>query len=225
MTHTKFIELLNLYLDHEIDAEEAALLEGEIQSDPERYRLYRQYCRMQKGCSLVAGNFTEASAPILAFSPEQSPRPRSYSGWYAGVGAMAAAACIAFVLVNRPAAQQPDFNVPSAPMVAKATPPKVTRQSNQAPTFSMPEFATSSQGLQTVFTPKLINTPETAESARAFFARESADQFNWMNRPQLNPLDTREMIFRLEPATDQRTYRSHRPMEGQVEMTAFQFQR
>ncbi len=95
--------------------------------------------------------------------------------------------------------------------------------------LAMPVFPTNNTKLQTVFTPKLINTPATAESARAFFARETEAGFDWMEDVQLDPIesDPSEMVFSVDPAVKQppRTYRGRRSFEGQVEMTAFQFQR
>jgi hypothetical protein len=62
MKDSEFIELLNLYLDHEISADNAARLEAEVQGNPERRRVYRQYCRMQKACTLLANDFNGQEA-------------------------------------------------------------------------------------------------------------------------------------------------------------------
>lgn len=106
MKDSKFIELLNLYVDHQITDADAAMLEAEIQQNPKRRQVYRQYCRMQKACAVLAENFrTEAPAPadsgkIVEFTPQRRSILR---GAYA-VGALAAAACIAtVVLMNRQA--------------------------------------------------------------------------------------------------------------------------
>ena len=47
MKDSEFIELLNLYLDHEISVADAARLEAEVQGSPARRRVYREYCQMQ----------------------------------------------------------------------------------------------------------------------------------------------------------------------------------
>ena len=39
MNDSEYIELLNLYLDHEISAADAARLEAEVQSNPARRRI------------------------------------------------------------------------------------------------------------------------------------------------------------------------------------------
>ena len=53
MKDSKFIELLNLYLDQQIEPAEAALLEEEIARNPARRQTYQQYCRMHRACTLM----------------------------------------------------------------------------------------------------------------------------------------------------------------------------
>lgn len=232
MKQDKFIELLNLYLDHEISAEDATRLEGEIQRNPERRNIYREYCQMQKGCSLIAEKFSELDQTEPVFSAESASAKRGgFAGWYAGAGALAAA-CLAVVMVlqsNESVEMAETTTIAATPnkTVVASAPVSVTNPGSSR--LAMPVFPTNNTKLQTVFTPKLINTPATAESARAFFARETEAGFDWMEDVQLDPIesDPSEMIFSVEPALKQapRTYRGRRSFEGQVEMTAFQFQR
>jgi len=104
----KFTELLNLYLDHEISAEEVRVLEAEILRSPARHTLYRQYCAMHKGCLELASTFapqTEAAAATrvasareLANNREASPSARDKFGWATWLGGLGlAAACGALV--------------------------------------------------------------------------------------------------------------------------------
>ena len=51
MNKSRFIELLNLYLDNELSAEEADELLDETRRNPRRYELYLEYCRIHKACS------------------------------------------------------------------------------------------------------------------------------------------------------------------------------
>lgn len=53
MKESRYIELLNLYVDHQLTPAEASELEAEVQRNPERRRVYAQYCRMQKACTLL----------------------------------------------------------------------------------------------------------------------------------------------------------------------------
>jgi len=120
MTNTKFTELLNLYLDHEIGIEDAAALEAEIQQNPERREIYRQYCQIHKGCAQLASSFAGAGAADLtrdlAARRNQSSR-RHFAAWTVGLGAMAAA-CFAVVLLNRESASVVPASVAQANQAA-----------------------------------------------------------------------------------------------------------
>jgi len=100
MSEREFIELLNLYLDHEIEAADAARLEAEVRSNPERRRTYLQYCRMQKACALLAEDFASERVPARPVSMA------SGFGWaaagFASFGVVAAGLAVAFVLWQRP---------------------------------------------------------------------------------------------------------------------------
>ena len=81
MKDSEFIALLNLYIDHEITVADAARLEAEVQSNPERHQIYRQYCRMQKACTVLAQDFqTEQLSPVggkvLSFDQPARRAPR-----------------------------------------------------------------------------------------------------------------------------------------------------
>ena len=53
MTSKKFQELLNLYLDKRITSTELSLLQREISTNPERRRVYEQYCYMHQASRLI----------------------------------------------------------------------------------------------------------------------------------------------------------------------------
>lgn len=116
MNESRFIELLNLYVDHQLSTSEAAELEAEVQKSPERRRMYAQYCRMQKACTLLfeserAHAPKTAAAIMAARQVEVARTDRPTSGGRALVGSKvfplfrfpvlgglaAAAACIVFV--------------------------------------------------------------------------------------------------------------------------------
>ena len=134
MKDSEFIELLNLYLDHEISADNAARLEAEVQGNPERRRVYRQYCRMQKACTLLANDFNGQEAgdathnrKVIAFDPS------GRSAWGPGIlaaGGLMAAACVALVLVNRSSGPTPP---------AVAAPTVATMQGTVAPVAAQVE--------------------------------------------------------------------------------------
>ena len=64
MKDSEFIELVNLYLDHEISTADAARLEAEVQTNAARRQIYRQYCRIQKACRMAAADFQ--TEPVAA---------------------------------------------------------------------------------------------------------------------------------------------------------------
>jgi hypothetical protein len=60
MKERKFFELLNLYLDCEIDSKAASELESEILSNRERRRVYGDYCRIHRATRLAFERFRSA---------------------------------------------------------------------------------------------------------------------------------------------------------------------
>ena len=220
MTHTKFIELLNLYLDHEITMEDAATLEAEIQRDPKRRAIYRQYCAMHKGCEQLAGAFANDRRGESRQVPAAAAPRRTLPGWVTGLG-MAAAACaaFAFVFVSR------QGDVP-APTVAAVEPTATTTPATSV--YSLAEL-NARPALHAVYTPTLVNLsrPTANASQSEFYAATTGEAFDWMDQVKLAPVENDEFSFRVRPVVVEgsRTYRSHRPYEGNAEMTAFQFQR
>ncbi len=207
MKDSKFIELLNLYVDHQISPAEAEQLEAEVKGDPERRRVYREYCQMQKACAVLAENFrTEAPAgdpKIVEFQPRRLPL-----GAIAYVGSLVAVAACVTVLFTLRTRQ-------SAPLAAVA--PAVAAAPVARP------------ALQPVFGPKVLSLrAQNAELAES--SADSAAFAEWMNNIQLSTMpgaSADDLRFdahgTLQP--DVRTYRAGRPIQGKVEWTAFTFQK
>jgi len=207
MKDSKFIELLNLYVDHQISAEDSARLEAEIQRDPRRRQIYRQYCQMQKACVTLAENFrTQAPAggKIIGFAPANR---RLTIATYA-MGVLAAAACAAVVFVNRSRLQERAAvaaNVPTELAIAtqpvKAVVPSPVRRA-----------------LQPVFTVRDNFGPQNSVNRVAL---------DWMNQVQFQPVPAEELWFQSKPTlqTDDLLLRSRPAAESQAEMAAIRFQR
>jgi hypothetical protein len=139
MKDTRFIELVNLYIDRQISAEETAELETEIQSSPRRRQIYQQYCHMHRATKLVYESFrANAEQPAaataqpgsIAYFAQRRQRVRR-NFWLSTAGGLAAAACAAFYFVradvkstNQAATQPAAAKVvvavpkPAAPVVA-----------------------------------------------------------------------------------------------------------
>ena len=99
MNEREFIELLNLYVDREIGANDALRLEAEVTANPERRRIYDQYCRMQKACSMLTSELANGHEGhverkvVVGFPISSEWRFRPLAA------GLAAAACLAVVFV------------------------------------------------------------------------------------------------------------------------------
>ena len=243
MKDSEFIELLNLYLDHEISAEDAARIEAEVQQNPARRRVYQDYCRMQKACTLLAKDYVDqavaTSVPedrkIAAFEPR-----RSWGlGVYAG-GLAAAAACVALVvLANRSTSVAPIPN--AANPVAALTP------STSAPVDVNVQLVAGNSAARTIA--QTVTVAAQHSDQRPVFAASplgmskgnvsagtlvAADQpaldarFEWINSMQLSPVRVPADNLRFDAKTDLKADpRTYGPghLQSDVQNAAFQFQR
>jgi hypothetical protein len=244
MKDSEFFELLNLYVDHEISAADAARLESEVQGNLERRRVYRQYCRMQKACTLLARDFVGESVEqkVLAFEPRRS-------AWGPGglaIGGLAvAAACVAFVFVNRRHEAAPGATAPAAqlavvqpvapaPAVAETKIQPVQPQNPPASAIARTVTLPVRRGdFQPVFvsTPFTFNGPNANAEALIAAAQENAQaRFEWMKRMRLAPMqqmpaEELRIDARSPLQLGSRIYSSDRPGDGELPMSAFQFQK
>ncbi len=249
MKDSEFIELLNLYLDHEIPSADAARLEAEVQHNPARRRVYQQYCRMQKACTMLAKDFIAEQSgavaepgarKVVAFEPRRS----SWGpGLFAFGGLVAAAACVAVVFINRPAPEAPQASgsdplaavqMPAAPAVAPVeTKVLVAQLENPAAhtgiarTVTMPVSGRSD--LQPVLVARSLSLGSQF-NATEVAAMPDTPQLDWISGLKIAPLQrtqVEELRFDARPAdvTKQPAYgtRVRATQQGIVEMTAFQF--
>jgi hypothetical protein len=179
MKDSEFIELLNLYLDHEISSAESARLEAEVTRSPERRRLYRQYCRMQKACVELAERSREEAPTQDVLAAAFTPR----SAWagMAGLwttGLMAAAAGIAIIAISHRSAVAP---APSGPSVAQSAP--------VAPANPAREAAPASDDFHPVFfAPSMALNGASSKPGSMFNSAGQNGQFAWMDRVQIAPI-------------------------------------
>ena len=214
MKDSEFIELLNLYLDHEISPAESSRLEAEVTRYPERRRLYRQYCRMQKACVELAERGHDEAPAQDALAAAFSPR----SAW-AGMGGlwttglMAAAAGLAIITITHRSAV-----TPSGPSVAQS-----------APAAPAPAAAPASDDFHPVFfAPSMALNGAGSKPAAMFNAADQNGQFAWMNRVQIAPIQlTSDGSGFVDPKPELKLDSSAAGdrTQGQdaVEQTAFQF--
>ena len=213
MKNSKFIELLNLYVDRQISPADAALLEAEIQQNPQRRKIYREYCQMQKACVILSENF-RTEAPVVEKLIDHTRAPRRL-GWptYA-MGFAAAAACIALVVVNTPVKQQNSL----------AASDPVTTPANAVPAAAVatvPVVESTRAPLHPAF-PGIMRE-ETVAAAQV--AKTERVPLDWMNQVRLERVKVEDLWFSNHPElqTSDLTLRSVRPNQGQIESTAFIF--
>lgn len=227
MNDKRFIELINLFVDHEISAAESAELEREIMGNPARRRVYQQYCKINKASVVLAGKFQAGSA--LAESKFANSarnmdtlvsrgvvrKAKSFSwAWISGLGMAAAAACVAFVLVRHDASS--GAAPLSSPVVAQ-----------QAPVPQAPAPQVKAKAIAPIAATSGFNATLVAQTDAT--GAQSGPSLAWVDRleiPAVRRVSTEDLSFetKAEPQ-DPRTFRSDRPMNMKVEMTAFQFQK
>jgi anti-sigma factor RsiW len=245
MKESEFIDLLNLYLDHEITTEDAARLEAEVQSNPARRRVYREYCQMQKACKLLAADFqTEAAAitdrKVVPF--DQAARPRRSGNLYLVGAFAAAAACVAIIFVGQ---RREAANAVTGPATAQTVASQAPETRTATPAVvSAPVAEPARMIATTVSTASLHNDATRNVASLSLASNAQADaflttamqqtdaQFEWMRNVQLTPLPERlpieQIRFDTQPAsvrTTNRTYGSPRPLQSDVRWIGFQFQR
>lgn len=244
MKDSRFIELLNLYVDREISREEAALLEQEILRDPSRKRIYQQYCRMSRASELLSEQFKSAAVPsgsVLAEAARKadakvvnfpSQGNRRFRPWLAGFACAAAAACLAFVIVHREQSKTAPVNVLDADALAISKTPKARsidpvafRNINAMPVAVQTRFSE----YKPVFVGQSIKAQDVPEQKNPLLIENKAD-LNWMKAVQVNPIQDipiENLVFEQKPTLrqDPRTFDSGRPVQGKIENISFQIQK
>jgi hypothetical protein len=205
MKDTEFIDLLNLYLDHEISPADAARLEAEVQTNAARRRIYQQYCRMQKACKMVAADFTSEAEvagaahekKVVAFDPDAvsaAVAARKRSNTFYTVGTFAAlAACVAVIFVKREQAGVSPTSDQVATHVA-ASPAGQVNHLTASPNVSAPRGLVSvapRPAATLVANPLFLTGNTQAQAVFAATVRQVDDQLAWLNSVKMPPLEQR----------------------------------
>ena len=177
MKETRFIELLNLYVDQQLTAAEATELEIELQRNSSRRRTYQQYCRMQKACAQLfeqerqsAPSTTKLSRALVEADRKVVAFPAPHRVWlsrglYAS-GVAAVAACVAFVFF-RPS--------PIAPQNVATQPANSELASAVTAVVKAEPAAPVTPAVQTVAIPPA--DPKTREMRKFYYAVLPVRQF------------------------------------------------
>ena len=240
MKESKFIELLNLYIDQQISPEEAALLEEEILNNLRHRRIYHQYCKMHRACTLVLENMgaqadqgsgvEEVASRVVDFAP-RAPR-RLWGYLVAGLGAAACVALVAvqvFVRADRnsagggivaaraasPVSDSTGLVKASAPVHVAATASPVSLRIGSPSAWPLLVFSPGNLSGRTTLVVKSpaepVLPPPLAVDAASPSLRRSVEQFVFEEPVSI--------------AGSPQVYRSRQQTDGQTEMSAFQFQR
>ncbi|MBL9216451.1 MAG: hypothetical protein JNG83_13320 [Opitutaceae bacterium] len=236
MRDTRFIELVNLYIDRQISSAEAAELEAEIQANPRRRAVYLQYCRMHRATKLVYESFrshapeqqpatTPAAEGSIARFEVQRRQRRGRWGYYLGTAAAAACVAIALARINAP-------DTTATRLMATLTPAPVPTAvaAPQAREVAPVQVAAADVPVAPATTLRTTVAAETDYSALLATLREEESQAFASGRIQLAkaPSLFDDAVFdsgRYAPAGNQRVFRSRQSPAVQAEFTAFQFQR
>lgn len=237
MKEHRFIELLNLYIDRQITAAETAELEAELQRNPQRQAVYRQYCQIHAATKLVYESFRAVAADQPATPAGrtgvvelfETRRRRTHWAYYAG--GVAAAACLALVFaVNRPGSDAPAGTTvaaspgpaPAALVAAAPVAPAATPAAEPAPAFVGLREAT------------VAATPDYTAMLAALREQDEERAFHneRLQIGRVQPLFDDNLFepARMLSAQEQRVFRSQpataTPASAQqTEFSAFQFQR
>ena len=238
MKESKFIELLNLYIDQQISPEDAALLEEEILRNPRRRQIYGQYCRMHRACTIVLDRqeardeAAPAKAPGRAMPIEAA---RRFGRAYYAAG-LAAAACLALVAARvvfssgHRVASEAVAAVQHAPAIAKAAPVfAATPVRMEAPDRRVLSMAEGYFIQRLRYDPSATGTPDVLsfavsdmEDSRIKLPLLPASALRTPLRPSIE-----DFVFTQDAAVPEnpKIFRARRPGDETQESTALQFQR
>lgn len=239
MKDSEFLELLNLYLDHEISAADAARLEAEVQANPKRREVYRQYCRMQKACKVLAADFQAEQHTVEKRVPVGLQRS-SHSAWRTGFfavgGVSLAAACMALLFVAR-SGRDKGAEIPQ--VLASASVPSQTALNGSARVANggivrgtAPADLAAAQRKTLISDPLVLSGIKQPGAVFVSSAKNDSDQLAWVRDFQLVSLQERnhleQLRFENAPPTlrpEGRPLGGRTPAEADVEMTAFRFRK
>lgn len=217
MKESRFIELLNLYVDHQLTAAEAAELEREIQQNAKHRRTYQQYCRMQKACTQLfekervnapasprlAKALAEADRKVVGGAPVRTPS--FWSPGLIGTGFAAAAAMALVIFVQRP--QRPQVSspavaatpTPTQPVAEAVVPVAAPREQKSEAQYAL--YPLRIQKSEEV----LAQRKQSGVSAASGFAStQGVEVFDWMQAVDLRPIQpVPEDRFALQPVQRQ----------------------
>jgi len=233
MKDNRFIELLNLYIDRQITEAETAELEVEIQSNPKRQAVYRQYCQIHAATKLVYDSFrvnateqpvlpTERAGVVELF---ETKRRRNHFAYYTAAG-FAAAACLTLVFLRHNST--PSAGVPMVATKAEVRAP-VAQSAAMDVAVIVPVTRTEPAVGPVSLRNSVVNTPDYTAMLAALREQDEeraiASGRQPGNRVQSLFDDGLFNANRATPLSAPRLFRIQQTQAQQAETTVFQFQR
>ncbi|MDP1580777.1 MAG: hypothetical protein Q8M02_10885 [Candidatus Didemnitutus sp.] len=228
MKDTRFTELVNLYIDRQMTPTEAAEFEQEIQTNPQRRQIYRQYCQMHRATKLVYESFrahadeTErpATPPATTIAHLHNRQTARRNRWLYAAGGLAAAACLVLVFSRVNFATSGDI---TASLTEDASPAVIV--ASVTPTVAPVSEATRSVG-------SLTEPVSIERHYTPMLASLRQDESRLNNFGEAGQVPVRLALFddgafedRVLLPTRTSPANTNRRMRHYTELTAFQFQR
>jgi hypothetical protein len=218
MNDREFIELLNLYVDREISAEDALRLESEVVANPRRREVYDQYCRMQKACSMLSEDLIESS--VSDSSIVNFPSRSAWGMGPAALGLAAALACAVGIVTYKIHRTNADaFAANAASLATYAVAPQAAASAARQ---------ADADAMKPVFVVSRVSVA-AAQAPQFAAAQPTIAELNWIGNVQMPPVFTSgSQEFVLGPKTGIKAAAiADAPADSQepAEMTAFRFQR
>lgn len=228
MKDNRFIELVNLYVDRQITAEEMEMLEAELQANARRRATYRQYCQMNRATTLVYESFRTGDADdtseavtggarISRFEPGARRRRTPWLYYSCGL----AAACVALVFARVNYSDSPVGQNFAKPTLLSHKVAAVQAPIAEAPTEKVAQHPAAISMRSNA----LVAEQDYAAMLAAMRREEQRAFASGEIQPSRAPSLFEDGVFDSQTASGARTFRSKQSSSSPAEFAAFQFQR
>lgn len=234
MKDNRFIELVNLYVDRQISGEEMESLEAEMQANPRRRAIYRQYCQMHRATTLVYESFRSenpeqpgdnlrSQAKVTRFE-SQSGRRKHWTYYATGL----AAACVALVFAKVAFTGSRVSNQHHTIASVQAAPAPVALVAQLTPAVTAPAVIAVNQPAAIPALAHANSLVASQDYTAMLSAMRKEDQRAFASG-QIQSSRTTSLfedgVFDSQPLGSSRIFRNKPTTSQQAEFAAFQFQR
>jgi hypothetical protein len=229
MKDQRFTELINLYVDRQITADETTELENELQVNPRRRSVYRQYCQMHRATALVYESFRadapnqqpDIAAGRATIARFENPSRQRAGHWAYYAGGLAAA-CLALVLVRVHSNRAAEANLAA---LTKSSQPAVVAAALPTVAAKPLEVAKVRAGLVSLRNNSLATEQDYAAMLAALRQEERQALASGQIQSGRLPSLFEDGVFESQQLLPANSQRSFRGKETPVEQVSFTFQR